>query len=200
MEKVMYYADIAEDYYNVACPEHVQNGYEKNVLIDTETEECLFVPGEVIPQEGELLFRCRRTKGNTVITLKTPKRKKLEKRNDYQRFKGIIRENTQEGTNYVSLPSEISHLPICGTKIENWDDFLELALTPDERYKNAYAVLQELDELVVSSQKGFLGECFCIPYVRHEYPEGYYCFSFSHFELMLDNLLCAVYEFNGSAN
>ena len=76
MEKVMYYADVAEEYYNTACPEHALNGYEKNVLIDTETEECLFVPGEVFPLEGELLFRCRRAKGNTITTLKTPKKEK----------------------------------------------------------------------------------------------------------------------------
>ena len=77
----MYYADVAEGYYNAACPSHAQNGYEKNVLLDTETEECIFVPGEVTPEEDELIFRCRRTKGITVTTLKTPKREKKEKRN-----------------------------------------------------------------------------------------------------------------------
>ena len=36
MEKPIYYAGIAEKYYNLACPSYAQNGYDKNVLLDIQ--------------------------------------------------------------------------------------------------------------------------------------------------------------------
>ena len=199
MEKVMYYADIAEDYYNVACPEHVQNGYEKNVLIDTETEECLFVPGEVTPQEGELLFRCRRTKGNTVITLKTPKKERIK---SYPKYKGIVREADPQKyghAEFVSLPPEISDEIIQGVKLDNMDEFLDA--TADvyrDSYKCPYEVLHELDEEVVNADDDSLMGGYCVAYKRKSVDSGYYCFYFSHFE-MIESKIFAVYYYGGSA-
>lgn len=197
MEKVMYYADVAEDYYNTACPEHVLNGYEKNVLIDTETEECLFVPGEVLPQEGELVFRCRRAKGITVTTLKTPKKEKKEKRSP--RFKGIVRcvETLYGEASYVSLPPEIEHIPIHSVKLSNMDEFLEVAADACDCYKGPYEVLHELDRAVANAKHDFLEEGICVSYKRDQQCSGDHTFYFSHFE-MIGSVLYAVYEYGGS--
>lgn len=35
MNDIMYYSELAEEYYEAACPKFAINGYEKNVLIDT---------------------------------------------------------------------------------------------------------------------------------------------------------------------
>lgn len=199
MGKIMYYADVAEGYYNAACPSHAQNGYEKNVLLDTETEECIFVPGEVIPEEGELIFRCRRTKGITVTTLKTPKREKKEKRN--LRYNGILRkvDPQQYGVdNFISLPPEIEDMWIHCVKLSNLDEFLELAGNASGRQKSPYEVLHELDRVVVKAKSDFLEEGICISYMRDRGYLGDYTFYFSHFELVGSELF-AVYEFGGSA-
>ena len=199
MEKVMYYADVAEEYYNIACPEHALNGYEKNVLIDTETEECLFVPGEVFPLEGELLFRCRRAKGNTITTLKTPKKEKKERRNP--KFNGIVRnvDPQQHGVEaFISLPPEIEHMCIHSIKLSNMDEFLEVAADACDRYKGPYEVLHKLDRAVVSAKSGLLEESICVSYKRDPYCSGDYIFYFSHFE-MIGSVLYAVYEYGGSA-
>lgn len=198
MGKIMYYADVAEHYYNAACPSHAQNGYEKNVLLDTETEECIFVPGEVTPEEGELIFRCRRAKGITVTTLKTPKKEKKEKRNP--KFLGIIRKaETLYGiASYVSLPSEVEHMTIHSVKLSNWDDFLEVAEDACNRYKGPYEVLHELDRAVVNAKHDLLEEGIFIAYKRDSQCTGDYIFCFSHFEI-IGSLLYAVYEYGGSA-
>lgn len=199
MGKIMYYADVAEDYYNAACPNYAQNGYEKNVLLDTETEECIFVPGEVTPEEGELIFRCRRAKGITVTTLKTPKKEKKEKRNP--KFKGIIRkaDPQQYGVDaFISLPPEIEHMSIHGVKLSNWDEFLEVAEDACDRYKGPYEVLHELDRAVVNANSDLLEEGICVSYKRAPFCFGDYCFLFSHFEI-IGSVLYAVYEYSGSA-
>ena len=198
MEKVMYYADVAEDYYNTACPEHVRNGYEKNVLIDTETEECLFVPGEVLPQEDELVFRCRRAKGVTVTTLKTPKKEKKERHNP--KFKGIVRKaDPQQYTAeaFISLPPEIEHMLIHSVKLSNMDEFLEVAAAASDRYKGPYEVLHELNRAVVNAKPGLLEEGICVEYERHPYGMKDYIFFFSHFE-EIGSALYAVYEYGGA--
>lgn len=199
MEKVMYYAGVAEDYYNAAYPEHALNGYEKNVLIDTETEECLFVPGEVLPLEGELVFRCRRTKGITVTTLKTPKKEKKERRNP--KFNGIVQkvDPIQYGVEaFISLPPEIEHMRIHSVKLSNMDEFLEVAADACDRYKGPYEVLHKLDRAVVNAKPGLLEEGICVSYKRDPYSSGDYVFFFSHFE-EIGSSLYAVYEYGGSA-
>lgn len=199
MGKIMYYADVAEDYYNAACPSYAQNGYEKNVLLDTETEECIFVPGEVTPEEGELIFRCRRAKGITLTNLKTPKKEKKGKRNP--KFNGINRkvDPQQYGVdNFVSLPPEIEHMPIHSVKLSNMDEFLEVAADVCDRYKGPYEVLHELDRAVVNAKPDFLGESICVSYKRDPYGLGDYVFYFSHFEI-IGSVLYAVYEYGGSA-
>ena len=199
MGKIMYYADVAEHYYNAACPSHAQNGYEKNVLIDTDTEECIFVPGEVTPEEGELIFRCRRAKGITITTLKTPKREKKEKRNP--KFNGIVRkvDLQQYGVEaFISLPPEIEHMCIHSIKLSNMDEFLEVAADACDRYKGPYEVLHELDRAVVNAKPDFLEGGICVSYKRDPYCSGDYIFYFSHFE-MIGSVLYAVYEYGGSA-
>lgn len=200
MEKIMYYADVAEGYYNAACPSYAQNGYEKNVLLDTETEECIFVPGEVTPEEGELIFRCRRSKGVTITTLKTPKKEKKEKRNP--KFNGIVRkaDPQQYGeNNFIRLPPEIEHMTIHSVKLSNLDEFLKVAADDAcDRYKGPYEVLHELDRAIVNAKSEFLEECICVSYKRDPYCAGDYIFYFSHFE-MIDSVLYAVYEYGGSA-
>lgn len=200
MGKIMYYADVAEDYYNAACPSYAQNGYEKNVLLDTETEECIFVPSEVIPEEGELLFRCRRAKGITITTLKTPKKEKKEKRNP--KFNGIVRKadpQQYDGDAFISLPPEIEHMLIHSVKLKNLDEFLEVAAENTcDRYKGPYEVLHELDRAVVNAKFDFLEECILVSYKRDPHCIGDYIFYFSHFE-MIGSFLYAVYEYGGSA-
>lgn len=198
MGKIMNYAEVVEYYYNAACPSYAQNGYEKNVLINTHTEDCIFVSGEVTPEEDELLFRCKRVRGNTFVTLKNPRKEKKEKQNP--KYRGIIRcvESAYGETSCVSLPPEIEHLPIQGVKLSNPDDFLELAMTPDDDIKGPYEVLHELDRQVVWAQEGFLEEGICVAYKRKPFCSGDYIFLFSHFE-MIGTELCAVYDYNGSA-
>ena len=199
MGKIMYYADVAEDFYNVACPSHAQNGYEKNVLIDTDTEECIFVPGEVTPEEGELIFRCRRAKGITITTLKTPKREKKEKRNP--KFNGIVRkvDLQQYGVEaFISLPPEIEHMYIHSVKLINMDEFLEVATDANDRFKGPYEVLHELDRAVVNAEPGYLEKGICVSYKRDPYGIGDHVFHFSYFE-KIGSVLYAVYEYGGSA-
>lgn len=199
MGKIMYLADVAEDYYNASCPSYAQNGYEKNVLLDTETEECIFVPGEVTPEEGELIFRCRRSKGITITTLKTPKKEKKEKRNP--KFNGIVRkaDPQQYGeTSFISLPPEIEHMPIHSVKISNLEYFLEVTTDACDRYKGPYEVLHELDRAVVNAKSDFLENAICVSYKRDPYCTGLHVFHFSHFE-MIGSVLYAVYEYGGSA-
>lgn len=199
MGKIMYYADVAEHYYNAACPSHAQNGYEKNVLLDTETEECIFVPGEVTPEEGELIFRCRRAKGITVTTLKNTQERKEGKRNP--RFNGITRKADPQyygADTIISLPPEVEHMPIHSVKLSNMDKFLEVASDSCERYKGPYEVLHELDRAVVNAKPDFLEGGICVSYKRDPYCSGDYIFYFSHFE-MIGSVLYAVYEYGGSA-
>ena len=47
MNDIMYYSELAEEYYEAACPKFAINGYEKNVLIDTDTERCIFISGDM---------------------------------------------------------------------------------------------------------------------------------------------------------
>ena len=94
----MYYAGLAEEFYHSACPNHTMNGYEKNVLMNVETEKCIFVSGDVQPSENELLFRIKRAHGNTVTTLKTPRKEKVRSTAQSvavdpakHRYEGIVR-------------------------------------------------------------------------------------------------------------
>ena len=47
----------------------------KNVLIDTDTERCIFISGDIELNEEQLLFRCKRSRGKTIINLKNNIRK-----------------------------------------------------------------------------------------------------------------------------
>ena len=75
MNDIMYYSELAEEYYEAACPKFAINGYEKNVLIDTDTERCIFISGDIELDEEQLLFRCKRSRGKTIINLKNNIRK-----------------------------------------------------------------------------------------------------------------------------
>ena len=205
MGKIMYYADVAEHYYNAACPSHAQNGYEKNVLLDTETEECIFVPGEVTPEEGELIFRCKRAKGITVTTLKTPKREKKENnkenRFNYPKISGIIRKEKDGygSTNtYVSTPFEMPFDTVLTTKLSNMDEFMDVAMKRHSYMRQPFEALRELEMQVQEAHPGYLEEIISFTYRGDRTSKGEYIFKFSHFEKINDVHYCAVYDYVGS--
>ena len=79
----MYYSELAEEYYEAACPKFAINGYEKNVLIDTDTERCIFISGDIELNEEHLLFRCKRSRGTLVEKLKQKKNNSLRRLEKY---------------------------------------------------------------------------------------------------------------------
>lgn len=219
MEKAMYYADIAEQYYNAACPDHALNGYEKNVLLDMRTEKCIFVPSDVTPTADELLVRCKRVRGNTYTTLKTAKA------NKGARERKVTGARAYEGrvcnVNYgeyekrvVYMPEELDYNPSCRklktVKVKNLDTYLMDTAGRQNGCLSPYEVLAQLnDEAVADFGVMELLETYRICNApadnadtspHHPSDEEIYVFVFSHFEKMTDGLtegLCAVYEYTG---
>lgn len=219
MEKAMYYADIAEQYYNAACPDHALNGYEKNVLLDMRTEKCIFVPSDVTPAPDELLVRCKRVRGNTYTTLKTPKEGKETKKRKVTGARAY--EGRVCNVNYgdykkrvVYMPDELDYNPSCrklkALKVKNLDMYLMDTGGRCDGYLSPYEVLAQLnDEAEADFGVMELLETYRIcnaadpeeerPTARPSDKEMY-VFIFSHFEKMSDGLtegLCAVYEYTG---
>jgi len=204
MEKMMYYAGIAENYYNAACPSHAQNGYEKNVLICIETEECIFVPGEIQPEEGQLAFRCRRTKGITVTTLKMPKNEKKkeakEKHFNYPQYKGIVFTGTNnEGfyNTYIRPTFKMPYDSILTTKLCNMDEFMDVALKRTMFERQPFEALRELEMQVQEVEPGYLLKEIAFTFHCDRVSKGKYLFQFSHFEKITAKNYCAVYRFMG---
>lgn len=200
MENVMYYAGIVEDYYNAARPSYTRNGYEKNVLIDMETEKCIFVSGEVTPQDNELLFRLKTAGGQTISTLKTPKLKKSGKgvngNSANRTYEGLPNPTTwdnQEAT-YVYLPDVIYNEYPMTVKVSNLDAFLKECMAMDGRNCNPYEVLDWLDRSTTTeSPFGLPKECVELPF-QNEKTQGVFVFRFKCFE----ELAPAVYDEHGA--
>lgn len=60
----------AQSFYEKTRSKTLFSGYEKNVLVRCDFDNCLFVKAEYEPQPGDVLFRCRTINQNTVIDLK----------------------------------------------------------------------------------------------------------------------------------
>lgn len=202
MKETMYYAGIVEEYYNSACPNYSRNGYEKNALIDKQSEKCIFVPGEVMPGDDELLFRCKRANGQTIITLKTPKRKK-EKPTipGIRRYEGEIRTEVFNGyeRSFAFPPDAIAYEPLKTAKLTNWDYFIESTMDLDDRYTRPYKVLQQLEERFCNNPPRLAEACVFISYKEEDDGCHDHIFYFSHFELTGTGV-CAVYEYAGTCS
>lgn len=203
MERAMYFAKVAEDFYAKACPNHAQNGYEKNVLIDTKTEECIFVSSEIQPVEGELVFRCRRAKGITVTTLKTPKKEKERRREklfNYPQIKGNVYTGKDEYgciNTLVDTPFEMPEASVLTTKLSNMNEFMDIAMRKGMFLRQPFEALRELEMRVQEAYPGCLNETIKFTY-RMNNEKGYdYIFKFSHFEKISPRQYCAVYDFIG---
>ena len=212
----MYYAEKAEEFYHSACPNHTMNGYEKNVLMNVETEKCIFVSGDVQPSENELLFRLKRAHGNTVTTLKTPRKEKVRSatqpvaENPVQhRYEGIVRYTKISEdflTNLVYRPEEIANELIYSIKIANLDEYLNQTANRNFKRLSSYELLAALESMVVEDAPGGLPyEVYPIPDERFDnkgnmlYPESGYddhIFVFSHYEKHKKGI-CAVYTYSG---
>ena len=212
----MYYAGVAEEFYNSACPNYTVNGYEKNVLMNVETEKCIFVSGDIQPSENELLFRIKRAHGNTVTTLKTPRKEKVRSAAQpvaeapaQNRYEGIIRyTKVSEGitTNLAYRPKEIANELIYSIKVANLDEFLEQTANRNFERLSSYELLAALESMVVEDAPGGLPyEIYPIPDERFDnkgnmlYPEAGYddhIFIFSHYEKCKKGI-CAVYTYSG---
>ena len=213
----MYYAGLAEEFYHSACPNHTQNGYEKNVLMNVETEKCIFVSGDVQPSEKELLFRIKRAHGNTVTTLKTPRKEKVKPadqpvsgENARRRYKGIVRKvklYEDYTTELVYPPTEIANEVIYSIKIDNLDDFLDKTSNRDFERMSSYELLKALEYMVIedSPTGGYPYEVYPISDERYDdkgnllYPDADYdehVFVFSYFEKCKKGV-CAVFTYAG---
>lgn len=60
----------AQDFYEKTRGKSVYSGYERNVLIREDFDNCLYVDSTYVPQPGDTLFRCRTLNQQTVIELK----------------------------------------------------------------------------------------------------------------------------------
>ena len=60
----------AQLFYEQSRKKRLYTGYEKNVLVRPDFENCLFVDAKYEPQPGDVIFRCKNMNGNTVIDLK----------------------------------------------------------------------------------------------------------------------------------
>lgn len=70
----------AQRFYKNARSKTLNSGYEKNVLVREDYENCLFVDSSYELQPGDTIFRFRTLNGNTVIDLKkqVPEQPSLE--------------------------------------------------------------------------------------------------------------------------
>ena len=208
MNDIMYYSELAEEYYETACPKFAINGYEKNVLIDTDTERCIFISGDIELNEEQLLFRCKRSRGKTIINLKNNIRKAkkeeelfpAETRRIYEGKLRIEKETLDDGSifenEYVLLPHELEKGTHLLTRISNLDHYLNIYTNNRAYYRDTFEILADLEKQVANAEFGFLSKCILIPYKE----EGDVIFLFSHFEKESIGILFAVYEFNSTVS
>lgn len=210
MENVMHYAGIVEEYYNAARPSYTRNGYEKNVLVDMNTEKCIFVSSEVTPQENELLFRLKTAGGQTISTLKTPKLKKSEKtaigKSTNRTYTGDPRLISWDGykDTFVYLPDVLYNEFPLTVKVSNLDVFLKKNMELHGRDCYPYQLLDMLDRsATVDSPFGLPRELVRLPYQNQD-GKGLFVFRFQYFEELEPSTwqigparMCATFEFTG---
>ena len=202
MEKPIYYAGIAEQYYNSACPPYAQNGYDQNILLDVQTEKCILVSGDVKPDENELLFRCKRSGGETLTTLKTPHQPKSNKkssRTENKTYAGDIHpttlDNGKEAT-FAYIPDVIYNQFPMTIKVANLDAFLSKCMELDASECNPYEILEIIDNLsTINSPFGVPTEYVRVPIIHNEL-KGELVFHFLYFE-KLEAGIVATFEFTG---
>lgn len=204
MNDIMYYSELAEEYYETACPKFAINGYEKNVLIDTDTERCIFISGDIELNEEQLLFRCKRSKGKTIINLKNnirkPKKEEelfpAETRKIYEGKLRIEKETLDDGSifenEYVLLPHELEKGTHLLTRISNLDHYLNIYTNNRAYYRDNFEILADLEKQVANAEFGFLPKWILASYKNG----GDVIFLFSHFEEDNDENLFAIYEFD----
>lgn len=203
MNDIMYYSGLAEEYYETACPKFAMNGYEKNVLMDTETERCIFISGDIELNEGQLLFRCKRSKGKTIINLRNnirkPKKEEPFPREERKIHKGKLRiekETLDDGSifenEYVLLPHELKEGTHLLTRISNLDRYLNFYFNNRACYRNTFEILADLEKQVANAEFGFLPKWISVSYKDL----GDVIFFFSHFEEDNKENLFAIYEFD----
>ena len=61
----------AQSFYENTRSKSLYSGYEKNVLVREDYNNCLFVDTNYQPQPGDTIFRLRSINGKTAIDLKT---------------------------------------------------------------------------------------------------------------------------------
>jgi len=59
----------AQQFYENTRSRGMVSGYERNVLVREDYENCLFVDSKYIPQPGDTIFRCRTMNQSTIIEL-----------------------------------------------------------------------------------------------------------------------------------
>lgn len=70
----------AQKFYESTRTKTLYSGYDKNVLVRNDHDNCLFVDSNYLPVPGDTIFRLRTVNQQTVIDLKThvPDEKPLE--------------------------------------------------------------------------------------------------------------------------
>ena len=181
--------------------------YRECVLFP-DTERCIFISGDIELDEEQLLFRCKRSRGKTIINLKNNirKAKKEEKlfptetRKIYEGKLRIEKETLDDGSifenEYVLLPHELEKGSHLLTRISNLDHYLDTYTNNRAYYRDNFEILADLEKQVANAEFGFLPKCILISYKD----DGDVIFFFSHFEE--DNMgnLCAIYEFDTTVN
>lgn len=76
--------EIALDYYDSLKPRNVYSGFEKNILIREDSNVCIFVTSDYVPQEGDVIFRCQIRNGKTDIQLYRNKTVRLLSKEEWQ--------------------------------------------------------------------------------------------------------------------
>lgn len=200
----MYYSELAEEYYETACPKFAVNGYEKNVLIDVDTERCIFISGDIEQNGEQLLFRCKRSRGKTIINLKNNIRKPKEEANLFptearKKIEGkfrIDKETLIDGyifeNEYVLLPHELEKGSHLLTRITNLAHYLDIYTNNRAYYRDSFEILADLEKKVANAEFGFLPKCILISYKE----DGDVIFLFSHFEEDSMGHLFAIYRFD----
>lgn len=201
MSNIMYYAGIAEEYYVSACPSYVQNGYDKNVLVSTLTGKCIFVSGDVEPDENELLFRCKTAHGKPIVTQKSMKKPQPVAKQWSRRYEGVIRHCTYgngKEDDFAYPPELLDYVSIQAVKLDNMDYFLHQVMAlNDFKYATPFEILSRLEARAMHNDGGLPFASLLIPYHRDEERDGECMFNFSHYE-KFESGLCVVYEYTGT--
>lgn len=200
MENIIYYSQLAEDYYDASCSDHTFNGYDKNVLVDKMSGSCLFVPGSINAEEGQLIFRCNRKNGQTIINLKAApyvakkKVKTLQGELKTIYVDSLLEDGSKFEEEQVILPYELKEGTRLAFQVSNLPEFFESFTTDRETRQGAFSILANAEQQVIHEK--------CPPaYIASPYSGGGdVLFDFTHLEEQEDGTLIIVYRYDGSAS